>query len=121
VEVIEDEASRPDGGHFNVIHRETALPAEVYLAGDDELMGWAIGQRVRSQVGGGEIRVAPIEYVIVRKLEFCELSGSDRHPSDVAMTLRISGDTVNEGVLLQWAERLELLEVLKQARSFSPD
>jgi hypothetical protein len=37
------------------------------------------------------------------------------------MMLRISGDTVSQGILLQWAERLELLEVLEQARSFSPD
>jgi hypothetical protein len=121
VEAIEAEAARPDGGHFNVIHRDTALRADVYLAGDDALMGWALGRRVRLQVGAGEIWVAPIEYVILRKLEYYELSGSDRHLRDVAMMLRISGDTVSQGILLQWAERLELLEVLEQARSFSPD
>jgi hypothetical protein len=37
------------------------------------------------------------------------------------MMLRISGDTVNQGILLQWAEHLEVLEVLEQARRFSPD
>jgi hypothetical protein len=121
VEALEDEASRAEGGHFNVIHRETALRADVYLAGDDELMAWAFGRRVRLQVGGGEIWVAPIEYVIIRKLEYYELSGSDRHLRDVVMMLRISGDTVNQGILLQWAEHLDLLQVLEQARHFSPD
>jgi hypothetical protein len=121
VEALEDEASRPDGGHFNVIHRETALRADVYLTGDDELTAWAFGRRVRLRVGGGEIWVAPIEYVILRKLEYYELSGSDRHLRDVAMMLRISDDIVNQGILLQWAERLEFLEVLEQARRYSPD
>ncbi len=121
VEALEDEAARPDGGHFNVIHRETALRADVYLAGEDPLIGWAFGRRVRLQVGGGEIWLAPIEYVILRKLEYYEQSGSDRHLRDVAMMLRISGDTVDSGTLLQWAERLDLLEILKQARRFSPD
>jgi hypothetical protein len=59
--------------------------------------------------------------VILRKLAYYELSGSDRHLRDVAMMLRISGDTVNPGTLLQWAEGLDLLQVLEQARHFSPD
>lgn len=121
VEALEEEISRPEGGHFNVIHRETALRADVYLAGDDPLIGWAFDRRVRLQVGGAGIWIAPIEYVILRKLEYYEQSGSDRHLRDVAMMLRISGDTVDSGSLLQWAERLDLLETLKRARSFSPD
>ncbi|MFP4622622.1 MAG: hypothetical protein ACLFRX_00430 [Gemmatimonadota bacterium] len=120
-ETLEDETSRPEGGHFNVVHRETALRADVYLAGDDRPIAWAFGRRARLQVGGGRIWVAPIEYVILRKLEYFEHSGSDRHLRDVAMMLRISGDTVDPGSLLQWAEDLDLLATLKQARSFSPD
>ena len=30
VEVLEVEAARPQGGHFNVIHRDTALRADIY-------------------------------------------------------------------------------------------
>jgi hypothetical protein len=52
-----------------VIHRETALRADVYLAGDDPLIEWGFERGVRLQVGGGGIWVAPIEYVILRKLE----------------------------------------------------
>jgi hypothetical protein len=121
VEALVVETSRPGGGHFNIIHRETALRADVYIAGGDPLTGWAFGRRVRLRVGGAEIWVAPIEYVILRKLEYYEQSGSDRHLRDVAMMLRISGDSVDSGSLHQWGERRDLLETLKQARSFSPD
>jgi hypothetical protein len=120
-EALEEEASRPEGVHFNVIHRETALRADVYLAGNDLVIGWAFGRRVRLQVGGGKIWVAPIEYVILRKLEYFQHSGSDRHLRDVAMMLRISGDTVDSDSLMEWGERLDLLDTLQQARSFSPD
>jgi hypothetical protein len=121
VEALEEEASRPEGGHFNVIHRETALRADVYLAGDDPLIGWGFERRVRLQVGGGWIWVAPIEYVILRKLEHYKQSGSDRHLRDVAMMLRISGDTVDSASLLEWAQRLDLVRTLERAREFSPD
>ena len=43
----------------------------------------------------GEV-LAPIEYVILRKLEYFRASGSDRHLRDVAMMLRISGDSVDQ-------------------------
>lgn len=118
---LAEEAARTDGGHFNVIHRETALRADVYLAGADPLIGWAFDRRVRLQVGGAGIWVAPIEYVILRKLEYYKQSGSDRHLRDVAMMLRISGDTVDTDSLMTWAERLDLAGTLEQARRFSPD
>lgn len=120
-EALEEETARPEGGHFNVIHRETALRADIYLAGDDPLIAWAFERRMRLQLGGAGIWVAPIEYVILRKLEYYERSGWDRHLRDVAMMFRISGDTVDEAALFAWCKRLELQETLGLARRFSPD
>lgn len=74
-EALAEETARTGGGHFNVSHRETALRADVYLTGNDPLTGWAFERRVRLQVGDAEIWVAPIEYVILRKLEYYEQSG----------------------------------------------
>jgi hypothetical protein len=71
-------------------------------------MAWALSRRVRLQVGSGEIRVAPIEYVILRKLEYYELTGSDRHLRDVAMMLRISGDAVNPGTQFVVACKIDI-------------
>ena len=120
-EVLEEEAARAEGGHFNVIHGETALRADVYLAGGDPLIEWAFDRRLRLSVGGAGIWVAPIEYVILRKLEYYVHSGSDRHIRDVAMMLRISGETVDPEVLLEWARRLDLESTLEEARRYAPD
>jgi hypothetical protein len=119
-EALEEETARTEGGHFNIIHQDTALRADVYLAGDDPFIAWALERCVRLQVEGSEIWVAPIEYVILRKLEYYEHSGSDRHLRDVAMMLRFSGDAVDPDALSEWAERLELAPTLDQARGFSP-
>jgi hypothetical protein len=59
-----------------VIHRDTALRADVYVSGDDPLHAWALGNRVRIPVEGAEIWMAPIEYVILRKLEYFRRSGA---------------------------------------------
>lgn len=120
VEVLSEEASRPEGGHFNIIHHSSALRADVYTAGDVALHRWALDRIVRLRVGAGDISVAPIEYVIIRKLEYYRDSGSDRHLRDIAMMLRFSGDAVHEDSLKEWCGRLGLTSVLERAERFDP-
>mgnify|MGYP006908280216 CR=1 FL=1 len=115
------EAARPEGGHFNVIHRDTALRADVYLAGDDPFHAWALARQVPIDVGGLLARFAPIEYVIVRKLEYFVTSGSDRHLRDVAMMLRVSADRLDLETLDEWARRQGVSEALAESRSYGVD
>lgn len=69
---------------------------------------------------GGAISVAPIEYVIIRKLQYFRDSGSDRHLRDIAMMLRLSGDTVDSDALGEWCQRLDLTALLERAEGFNP-
>src|SRR5687767_4512826 len=41
IETIEAEAARQMFGHFNSVHIESALRADVYCVGDDEFGAWA--------------------------------------------------------------------------------
>jgi hypothetical protein len=120
-EVMTEESARPEGGHFKLIHRETALRADVYLAGDDPFHAWAFEHSRGMIVNGITIRVAPAEYVILRKLQCYRASGSDRHLRDVAMMLRISVEMIGEEALGAWAERLGLEALLEEARAFSTE
>lgn len=120
VEVVSAEARRTEGGHFNIIHHDSALRADVYTAGDVALHRWALDRAVRLRVGAGEISVAPIEYVVLRKLQYYRDSGSDRHLRDIAMMLRFSGDAVDRDGLDEWCGRLGLTSWLEQADSFDP-
>jgi len=115
-----EELRRSEGGHFNVIHRDTALRADVYIAGDDPFHAWALERRRRIEVEGLAVWLAPLEYVVVRKLEYFQMSDSDRHLRDVSMMLRISARLVDPAALREWSDRRGVAEVLEEARRFDP-
>ena len=120
-EALLEEASRVRGGHFNLIHMDTALRADVYVAGDDPLHTWAFGRRQRLALESGELWVAPVEYVILRKLDYYRAGGSERHLRDIAMMFRISGEMINGVALRGWCARLGLEDALETAKGYSPD
>lgn len=107
-EVIEEERARPALGHFNVIHTDSTMRADVYIAGTDELSAWALQHRVVRQVEGEAVLFAPIEYVIASKLRYFQMGGSDRHLRDVARMMEVSGPDVDRPTLEHWIARSEL-------------
>jgi len=118
LEALQEEIRRPRHGHFNIIHRETALRADVYLLGDDPLHAWAFDRRVRIPLEGETaIWLAPPEYVVIRKLQYRRESGSERHLRDVSAILEISGDKINFLEVDPWIERLGLEKEWKAARA----
>ena len=116
---IAEEHGRDSHGHFNVIHRESAMRADVYLAGADELSAWALQQRVPRRVEGETVQFAPIVYVIVNKLRYFQMGGSDRHLRDVARMMEISGPDVDLPTLEGWIATLHLAAEWTRARSYA--
>lgn len=108
LEVLEEERSRVDHGHCHVIHGKSALRADVYFAGSDDLVAWALQHRVVRDVQGERVQFAPIEYVIVSKLRYFRMGGSDRHLRDVARMMEVSGEDVDRATLDGWIARLNL-------------
>ncbi|MBC7897771.1 MAG: nucleotidyl transferase AbiEii/AbiGii toxin family protein [Cytophagaceae bacterium] len=120
-EAFEAETARARHGHFNLIHMETGLVADCYVAGDDPLHAWAF-EHVRSfQVGDIGVRVAPVEYVIVRKLSYFTQSGSTRHLEDIARMCRVQGDRIDAASIERWAVELDVLPAWRRARNLDPD
>lgn len=97
LEVIRAEQARSLRGHFNIIHHDTGYKADVYLCGRDPLHRWALERRQRVQLEGTELVVAPVAYVVLRKLEYFREGGSQKHLDDIAGILRVSGDTIDIG------------------------
>jgi hypothetical protein len=114
-EVIDEERQRARHGHFNIIHHDTALRVDVYLAGDDPLHHWALERRRTATIHGDAIWFAPLEYVIVRKLEYFRDGGSDRHLRDIAGVLRVSGEQVNREHLGQLVAERGLDDLWRRA------
>jgi hypothetical protein len=84
LEVVRLECSRESRGHFNLIHQETGMKADVYVAARDPLHRWGLARRRRIPFGAGQLSLAPPEYVILRKLEFFREGGSEKHLRDVS-------------------------------------
>ncbi|MFN2623038.1 MAG: hypothetical protein ABR611_09350 [Chthoniobacterales bacterium] len=87
-DVIAIEASRPERGHFNLIHHATVFKADIYLARNDPLIGWALAHRRCLEVEDTDVWVAPPEYVIIGKLEFFREGGSEKHIRDIQGILK---------------------------------
>ncbi|HET8699867.1 MAG TPA: hypothetical protein VFO94_20460 [Gammaproteobacteria bacterium] len=109
LDVIAAEAVRESKGHFNVIHPQSGLKADFYTANQDELHAWAFRNVREYAIEGGNIRLAPPEYVIVRKLEYFREGGSEKHVRDIRSMLAISGDHIDRAELEQWIRRRDLL------------
>ena len=98
-EVIRVEIGRPQRGHFNLIHHETGFKADIYVYGRDELHPWALQNRQEIAVEEEPFWLAPIEYVILRKLEYYREGGSDKHLRDIAAMLSVSSGQIDSSAL----------------------
>ena len=104
-EVIFAAAARERLGSFNIIHKDSTFKADVYLTGRDDFNAWAFRSRNSVQFEGETLVLAPIEYVIVRKLEFFREGGSEKHLKDIQGMLEVSGDRLDRAVLHEWVVR----------------
>lgn len=109
------ESARPALGHFNLVHIETGLVADCYVAGNDPLHAWAFDRILWLEVQDLRVPVAPVEYVIVRKLSYYAQSGSTRHLEDVARIQRIQGEAIDSHSLQDWIGRLGVRDAWARA------
>lgn len=107
-EVIRVEMNRRRRGHFNLIHHATGFKADIYLAGDDELHKWALAKRKQMDLEGQSLWLAPIEYVILRKMEYYIDGKSEKHIQDIQSMLDISADEIDLAFIEKESHRLGL-------------
>jgi hypothetical protein len=97
-DVIAIEVRRAHRGHFNLIHHDTGFKADIYLA-FDELHRWGLAHRRVVDVGTLRVQVAPVEYVVLRKLEYYREGGSEKHLRDIRAMLDVSADDIDRTYL----------------------
>lgn len=107
-DVLAIEVRRGQRGHFNLIHHETGFKADIYIA-FDELHRWALAHRRSVTLGARTLWVAPVEYVILRKLEYFREGGSVKHIRDIRGMLEVSSAQIDRTFLEAQLARLELL------------
>jgi hypothetical protein len=99
VEVLLIESARPQRGHFNLIHHDTGLKADIYPCGRDRLSAWGLDHARKLVVDHSEVWIAPPEYVIARKLEYYAEGGSEKHLRDIEGILAVSRAAIDSDTL----------------------
>lgn len=97
-DVLAIEVRRGQRGHCNLIQHATGFKADIYLAFDD-LHRWALAHRRVVMLDGAPFSVAPIEYVILRKLEYFREGRSEKHVRDIRGMLEVSSGAIDRGFL----------------------
>lgn len=87
LDVLIGETRRGQRGMFNLIHQATQFKADIFVAAQDPLHLWALANRRRKDMQGGETWIAPPEYVILRKLEYFREGRRDKHLRDIRFML----------------------------------
>ncbi|MBI4925496.1 MAG: hypothetical protein HY843_06180 [Bdellovibrio sp.] len=97
-EVIHIELIRHDFAHFNLIHHNTGMKADIYPDVGDDLYTWAFQHKRRVNLYGNlSLWLAPPEYVIIRKLEYFREGQSQKHINDIEkMLLQIKHELNND-------------------------
>ncbi|MCK4304918.1 MAG: hypothetical protein KAY24_11835 [Candidatus Eisenbacteria sp.] len=118
VDVIRLEQARAERGHLNLIHHDTGFKADLYLARRDGLHLWGLEHVRLVSLGTDRIRLAPPEYVILRKLQFFSEGRSQKHLRDIQRMCIGLGEEWNRETLLAMVCRYGLTEEWKEALAF---
>lgn len=99
-------------GQFNVIHPRSGLKVDVMIPRRTEFETSRFGRRRREEPASGyTASFASPEDAILKKLEFYEAGGSDKHLRDILGVLEISGRELDRNYIRTWAGRLGVLEL----------
>jgi hypothetical protein len=114
------EAAIKDGSAFNLIHLETMVKVDVYVAWRSEFAQSQFARRLRRNVGTDEpleICLATPEDTVLAKLDWFRKGGevSDRQWRDVLGVLKVQADALDFTYLRDWAVRLDLTPLLLRA------
>ena len=109
------------GGQFNVIHPASANKIDFLLARRDAWGRSQVSRRRREEILPGRpgYTAAP-EDVILGKLWYYQVGGSEKHLRDIAAMLQVSGPEIDVAYIEHWAQQLGVTEewrtVLGRAR-----
>ena len=83
LDVIQIECKRGIRGHFNIIHHDSGMKADIYPSRNHPYLTWALQRKIRLPKDGVTISIAPPEYLIMHKLAFYQEGRHGKHIRDI--------------------------------------
>ncbi|MBZ0200015.1 MAG: hypothetical protein K8H86_09115 [Ignavibacteriaceae bacterium] len=113
IEVLKNEVIRENRGHCNIIHHTSGFKADIYFAGKDNFQHWALENIRVIDFLGEAMPIAPVEYVIIKKLEFYKEGKAQKHINDIISILENSKEIINFDLLNKFLAQFGLAEEWK--------
>jgi hypothetical protein len=102
---------------LQITHIESIARADLVIAAGDEFDRIKFERRQQYEIPGGvEVYLASPEDVILNKIRWGQRSQSEKQWRDVLGILKTQGEDLDYAYLIQWASRLNILDLLSQAR-----
>lgn len=103
---------------FKVIHNASGLKVDFKIP-DESAFNASRFQRVRGfeMLPGRRVKISAPEDIILKKLEFYKLGGSDKHLRDIASMIKFSGSSFDREYLERCATTLGVTEVWAAVKS----
>jgi hypothetical protein len=96
------------GGQFNILITGELLKIDVHIAADPVAKAQVERARPLRAPSGRLANYSPPEELIIKKLQYYDLSGSERQLRDVASMLRVSGSSIDQERITAMAAQLGL-------------
>jgi hypothetical protein len=101
-----------DRFQFNLLHPTSGNKVDFIFPRNDDWGRTQLDRRRRVTLeGGASAYTASPEDVIIGKLWYYAVGGSDKHLRDIASILKVSGDAVDRGEVTRWAEKLGYADI----------
>ena len=101
---------------FNVIDSLTGWKVDFIIAEDSEYGRIALGRRSLIRLGANDVCVASPEDVVLAKLRWFKVGGSDRQLQDAAGILCTQGNNLDVAYIERWVRELHLEEQWRSVR-----
>ena len=96
---------------FNIIHPTSGLKVDVIIKKSSQFDNSRFERIHRFQFDDIDVNFASPEDVIIKKMDFYKLGGSEKHLRDIMSIIKISKESINFNYIKEWVTVLSLDEI----------
>jgi hypothetical protein len=94
---------------FNILHLTSGLKIDVIVPSNSAFDRSQLSRGIRESARDDfETSFASPEDVIIKKLEYFKLGGSEKHLRDIAGILKVQADAIEYDYIAEWVDKLSL-------------